>query len=193
MAQGIGLMNTTLRRNSALATILLLFSALLSTALLGCDEPEKKDAKKSDVVISGKTFHLELALEPATRFKGLSGRDKIDDDGGMLFVFPRPETLAFVMRDCPIDIDIIFLDGAGRVVATHKMLHEKERSEEEKPIDPATGVNMKYEERLKKYPSGFASQFVIELKGGTLDTFKPALKRGDKVTLDTEALKKRSK
>src|ERR1041385_5543414 len=73
-----------------------------------------KDDKYTDVNLDGKKFHLELALDDTTRFKGLSDRTDIPADGGMLFVFPRPVTTAFVMRDCPVPIDIIFLDGSGR-------------------------------------------------------------------------------
>lgn len=163
-----------------------------------------KDPKKVDktavVTIAGKPFTLELAVENQVQFKGLGGRTEIKPDGGMLFVFPRPEPRSFVMRDCPIPIDIIYLDGAGRVVATYKMTPEPPRSEAEKKLSPPAGypkapewtwTNDEYEDRLKKYPSGFAAQFVIELKGATLDTIK--VSKGDKVELDIEALKKRVK
>jgi uncharacterized protein len=143
------------------------------------------------VKINGKTFHLELALDPQTRFKGLSDRTSIDPDGGMLFVFARPETLNFVMRDCPVPIDIIFLDGTGRVLATHKMKPEDPRTEEEKVPTPGKTTNDHYEDRLKKYSSEFDAQFVIELKGDTLDTLN--IKKGDKIPLDVAKLKQRAK
>jgi hypothetical protein len=71
----------------------------------------------------------------------------------------------------------------------HKMLAEPPATEAEKQIDPATGL-AKYEARLKKYPSKFAAQFVIELKGNTLDALK--LKEGQKIEVDAD-LKKRAK
>jgi uncharacterized membrane protein (UPF0127 family) len=148
-----------------------------------------KDDKFADVSLDGKKFHLELALEQEKRFKGLSGRTEIPADGGMLFVFPEPMVTAFVMRDCPIPIDIIFLDGTGRITAMHKMQAEAPATDEEKQIDPQTRLP-KYEARLKKYPSKFATQFVIELKGNTLDGLK--LKEGEKVDVDA-GLKKRAK
>jgi uncharacterized protein len=152
---------------------------------------DKAASKTQDVKLNGKTFHLELALDSTTRFKGLSDRTSIDPEGGMLFVFPRPETLSFVMRDCPVDIDIIFLDGTGRVLATHQMKAESPRTEDEKKLDPATGSNKAYEDRLKKYSSGYDAQFVIELKGGTLDQLN--IKKGDKISLDVVKLKQRAK
>lgn len=143
------------------------------------------------VVINGRTFHLEIAADDVTRFRGLSGRTEIASDGGMLFIFPRPSRLEFVMRDCPVPIDIIFLDGSGRVVATHAMLPEPPRGDGERLNDPRTGTNEAYERRLKKYPSRFDAQFVIELKGGTLETLK--LKSADKIDLDLARLKKMAK
>lgn len=54
-------------------------------------------------------------------------------------------------------------------------------------------TNDAYENRLKKYSSKFSSQYVIELKGDTLDTLK--IKEGDKVELvgtTWDALKKQA-
>lgn len=182
------------RRFLIVATVLMAAAAVVF--LKGCESPAPGMA---DVVISGKKFTLEVVNDPEKRNKGLSGRTEIKPDGGMLFVFPKPEpTLDFVMRDCPIPIDIIYLDGAGRVVASHKMVPEPPRSEEEKVnTPPVPGApewsysNKAYEKRLKKYPSRFASQFVIELKGNTLDTLK--VQPGDKVALDIVTLKKQAK
>src|SRR3954469_19885695 len=92
------------RRLAVCFQVCALAAPLLS--LNGCDDPGK-DTKFEDVKISGKTFHLELALEQDKRFKGLSDRESIPADGGMLFVFPQPVTSSFVMRDCPVPIDII--------------------------------------------------------------------------------------
>lgn len=165
----------------------------ISFFLTQCDQPAKAGtpSKVEDVTIDGKKFHLELALDDTTRFHGLSDRTAIADDGGMLFVFPRAVTTSFVMRDCPIPIDIIYLDATGRVLNTYKMTAEPPRADDEKALDPQTKVNKKYEDRLKRYPSEFDSQFVIELRGNTLDTIK--VKKNDKITLDLVGLKKRAK
>jgi uncharacterized protein len=151
------------------------------------------------VTIAGKTFKLELAATDESRHHGLSGRTDIPEDGGMLFVFPARsvQTHGFVMRDCPVPIDIIYLDVAGRVVNTHKMVPEPPRSEAEKVESTPTGYpawfkqNAQYEARLKQYSSRYPSQFVIELKGDTLDTLK--VKNGDKIALDLDRLKKLAK
>jgi len=149
---------------------------LMLGGLAGCGDDV---GAVESVQIAGKTFHLEVAADPDTRFKGLSGRTHIEDDGGMLFVFDRPQPLNFVMRDCPVEIDIIFLDGSGRVTATHHMLPDPRSPDE---------TDEQYEKRLKRYSSKFAAQFVIELKGGKLNEM--TVREGDRIPLRLEALKK---
>jgi uncharacterized membrane protein (UPF0127 family) len=168
-------------RPLALVAIAAAFFALL--ALPGCDEDLPKDPKDSiPVLIAGRTFKLEPALDMATRTKGLGGRASLPADGGMLFVFPTSQVLAFVMRDCVMDIDVAFLDPAGRVVALHEMKVEEPRRQGE--------TAEQYENRLKRYSSRFSSQFVIELPAGSLKAL--GVKAGDLIELDTAALKKRA-
>ncbi|MEL7472412.1 MAG: DUF192 domain-containing protein [Planctomycetota bacterium] len=162
-----------------LIAIVLVFSAL--TLLPGCDEETARSTHA--VELDGRWFHLELALDHQARVKGLSGRDFIADDGGMLFVFPNPGVQQFVMRDCLVPIDIIFLDGAGRVTAKHKMTVEDDQTENESDLE--------YESRLKRYSSRFAAQFVIEIKGGLLDELD--IKNGQRIDLDLNALKRQAR
>ena len=136
---------------------------------------------ESKVTIGGKVFTLELAMENEKRFKGLSGRTSIPADGGMLFVFPSAAQQSFVMRDCPIDIDIIYLDPTMKITAWHEMKAGPVRLPEEKILD-ARGVNPAYEDKLIKYSSKFAAQYVIELKGGTIAPM--GLKEGQKIEID---------
>lgn len=165
-------------------------------ALRGCNDSASGDV--AVIRIAGHTFHPELALDMETRFRGLSGRTFVEPDGGLLFVFPRADEMHFVMRDCPIPIDILFLDPAGRVVAAHEMLPEPPRTEEEKALSASyqdapqwAWTNTAYEERLKKYPSRYSAQFAVELAGGTIKRI--GVKEGDRVTLDADALKRRAK
>ncbi len=148
------------------------------------------EAEYEMVTIAGQEFKLEAALNDVTRFKGLSDRKEIAAKGGMLFAFPRARRLDFVMRECPIPIDIIFLDGSGRVTAFHKMLAEEPRRADE-PKNDADPTLDKYESRLKRYGSTYDAQFVIEIKADTLDSLN--LKEGDQIKLDVVGLKKRVK
>jgi uncharacterized protein len=174
-----------------LAAMVLAFFALMALGgLRGCDEKADDDPDYQRVRLDGRTFRLEIADTYDKRVKGLSERTEIPETGGMLFVFPRDQVRVqgFVMRDCPIPIDIIFLDPSGRIVAMHEMKPEAPRGPDEgKPGEP----NQKYEDRLKRYSSRYPAQFAIEIKGGTLPRLK--LKEGDKVDLPLESLKARAR
>lgn len=167
------------------------FMALLAVGgLRGCeDRGDDVEADHQRVRLDGRTFRLEIADTMAKRVQGLSGRTEIAENGGMLFVFPRSlvRVQSFVMRDCPIDIDIIFLDPSGRITAMHEMKAEEPRG----PGEGEPGeLNMAYEERLKRYSSRFPAQFAIEIRGGMLPELN--LKEGDRIDLPLEALKARA-
>lgn len=171
------------------AALVLAAAGVTLVAFRGCDESSAGDAVV--VRIAGQAFHLELSADLDKRFKGLSGRTHIEPDGGMLFVFPAPQTMHFVMRDCPIPIDILFLDPRGVVIAAHAMQPEEpRRADEPKPADPRASRDL-YEDRLKKYGSNFAAQFAVELAGGRIKEL--GVKEGDRLTFDIDGLKRRAK
>lgn len=87
-------------------------------------------------------------------------RTSIDPHGGMLFVFEDELERSFWMANCPIDMDILFLDSSGRITAMHAMKAEKPRGENESQAA--------YEFRLRSYESRKPAQFAIELKAGSL-------------------------
>ena len=158
--------------------------------------PAKPASRTAKVTIAGETFDLELALDDESRFRGLSGRTEIARNGGMLFVFPdvSVRVQGFVMRDCPIPIDIIYVGRDGRVVSMFAMTPEAPRSDDERELSRAPGwawVNAKYEARLQQYNSRYPAQYVIELAGGRLKDLK--VQEGDLIEFDRESLKKRAK
>ena len=167
--------------------ILGLVAVPATSGLKGCGGAS--NANMQYLKIGDKAFFLEVAADEPTRMKGLGQRDHIEANGGMLFVFANPVDTAFVMRDCPIDIDIIFVDPTGRITAMHQMKAEAPRGEGEGKSGDFS--NQTYENRLKKYPSRYPAQFVVELKGGTIPSL--TVKEGDKLDLPLAALKSRAK
>ena len=155
--------------------------------MLGCREPAQ-DAPVAPgetifLAIGGETFALELALDPATRQRGLGGRTSLPRNGGMLFAFRSPRPLSMVMRDCPAAIDVAFLDAEGRVVALHAMPPELPRRPGESTLE--------YERRLPEYPSGVPAQFAVELAGGRLAQLGVAV--GNRLVFDAPALAQRTR
>lgn len=65
-------------------------------------------------------FHVEVAISPQQRIRGLQHRTSLADDAGMLFLFAPPERVAMWMKDTLIALDIIFVAADGRVVGIHE-------------------------------------------------------------------------
>ena len=65
-------------------------------------------------------FHIEIADTEATRARGLMFRESLPRGAGMLFVYDRPQTAAFWMKNTLIPLDLIFLDEHGRVTRVHE-------------------------------------------------------------------------
>ena len=68
------------------------------------------------------TFILELAVTSEERRVGLSNRDYLAPDGGMLFIFQQERTLAFWMKETLIPLDILFLNSDRRITNIHTMM-----------------------------------------------------------------------
>jgi hypothetical protein len=153
---------------------------LLAALALACTESESPPQPPPQVPealwveIAGEPFELELALDAASRHRGLSGRLAIEPNGGMLFVNAVERPQAMVMRDCAVPIDVAFLDFSGEVVAIHEMRPELPRRPGESQRE--------YESRLRVYESGTPAGFAIETAGGRLD--EVGLRVGDSVVFD---------
>lgn len=64
-------------------------------------------------------FRLEFVSDDASRQLGLSNRDSLCDECGMLFEFNNKNTRTFWMKDMRFPIDIIWIEDS-RVVAIEK-------------------------------------------------------------------------
>jgi hypothetical protein len=158
-----------------LRTCAMLACVLLPTAC-GCQTGETEK-----VTIGGQEFELEVVTTEEAIQRGLGGRTSIPHDGGMLFVFPNAQVRRFWMKDCLIDMDIMFLSALGRITAIHEMTAEPPRDENE--------TEEAYELRLKGYTSLVTAQYAIELEHGRIAAL--GLKQGQKVAIPIECLKKR--
>lgn len=102
------------------------FAAHLALALLlGCAGPVSQPAATSSqprlptttvVLPNGSQVEAELAMTPEEQATGMMFRSHLPPDRGMLFVGDRAAPRSFWMYQCLIPLDIIWLDGARRVV-----------------------------------------------------------------------------
>lgn len=163
-------------------------SALALGAAPSCEQTQPPAAKDGalpveKLTVAGTTFTVKLALDDASRQRGLGGVAELKPDEGMLFVFPDAQQRFFWMKDCLIDLDIAFIDPFGFVTATHTMRKEEPRRADE-PVSA-------YEARLVRYRSLSPSQFALELAPGTFERL--GIKRGSKLELDLPRLKAAAK
>jgi len=92
--------------------------ALLCTAASACP--------LSLPVITARVNQQPLVLEVAESFEarqcGLSRRESLAPDRGMLFVLPRTMPVAFWMHDTTLALAIAFLDEDGRILDIQAMI-----------------------------------------------------------------------
>jgi len=103
-------------------------------------------------------YNLDVANNSAERAKGLGGREQLDNNSGMLFVFDGMAERCFWMKDMRFSIDIVWTDQAKRVT------HIEQR------VSPKT------------YPKALCAdaKFVLELPAGAAD--RGRLRTGDALT-----------
>ncbi|MFZ3015529.1 MAG: DUF192 domain-containing protein [Minisyncoccia bacterium] len=72
------------------------------------------------VKIAEQILKVDLALTPKSQEQGLSGRDSLKEDEGMLFVFEKKGKYSFWMKDMNFPIDIIWIGKDLRVIYIKK-------------------------------------------------------------------------
>ena len=80
----------------------------------GCNQRQAKRVCIRDVCVRS-----ELALTPAEQSTGLMGRQYLAPDAGMLFIFARPATHNFWMKNMFIPLDIIWIGEDKKIVDCH--------------------------------------------------------------------------
>jgi uncharacterized membrane protein (UPF0127 family) len=72
------------------------------------------------VKIGGATLKVDLASTQEQQEKGLSIKENLNDDEGMLFIFKKPSINYFWMKDMRFPIDIIWIGKDLQVVYIEK-------------------------------------------------------------------------
>ncbi|MEO6761354.1 MAG: DUF192 domain-containing protein [Candidatus Saccharimonadales bacterium] len=72
--------------------------------------------------VAGHSITLEIAHTDAERQAGLSGRDTMAENQGMVFTFEESSKQCFWMKDMKFNLDIIFLDSNHQIVKLYHNL-----------------------------------------------------------------------
>ena len=82
----------------------------------------KKDSNSKYVSINNHKFNLETVDDELKRSKGLSGRNYLPKDSGMIFIFPTKGIYYFWMKDMRFPLDFIWIDKERIVDLTENVL-----------------------------------------------------------------------
>lgn len=102
------------------------------------------DDASARIDVGGHLFTVEIADTPEKRQQGLMYRDSLDENEGMLFVFPGEEMRSFWMKNTGIPLSIAYIDSRGVIREIHDM-------------EPFS---------LAPVPSRFPAKFALEVNRG---------------------------
>lgn len=92
--------------------------------------------------VGGNEVTVEVAESDAERQRGLMGRDSLPEGHGMLFVYSRPQTLSFWMRNTDIPLSIAYISQDGVIVDIQRMEpHTQEQHPSREPAMYALEMN----------------------------------------------------
>jgi hypothetical protein len=120
---------------------------LLLAALLDASGRRKPD-RFATIYVQDKPLHAEIAATPEARALGLMFRRHLNEDYGMLFVFPVEEIQSFWMKNTLIPLDMIFINGEQLIV---DLVHSAQPC----AADPCPS-----------YVSACPARYVLEVAGG---------------------------
>ena len=142
-----------------LALVVFIVVALVSSAFLLLQPPTE-----NSVCFKSNCFEVEVVTSEVGQFRGLSGRDSLASNRGMLFVFASNGYYAFWMKDMKFSLDIIWISKNGSIVDVMKNAL------------PCTADNC-----TSIFPDVNAS-YVLELNAGVFD--KSGMKLGEKFEIN---------
>lgn len=104
--------------------------------------------------VGDKIVNVEIADTQEGQAKGLSGRETLEENNGMLFVMPKNSYPSFWMKDMQFNIDVIWINE-NQVVEISKNLPAP---------DPETPTD-----ELPRYKPTQSTSYVLEVNAGFVD------------------------
>jgi uncharacterized membrane protein (UPF0127 family) len=152
--------------------VIILFFAVVGFFLnQNYDFSQKKvDNEIGKVEIAGKIIKVEIADTAELQERGLSGRENLKNDEGMLFIFSKSSRNYFWMKEMNFPIDIVWLvPSEAGIDETFKVIYIKENVlPSSYPESFGPNVDSKY---VLEVNSGFSEK--NNLKVGEIVKFLP--------------------
>ena len=113
------------------------------------------NSHSSGMIMGGQSFRVEFARTGPEKALGLSNRGSLPKNNAMLFVFNKPDTQCFWMKDMHFPLDIIWLDANQNIVFI------------ENNLSPSSYPSV--------YCSNNTAKYVIEVNANTASKLKLAI------------------
>jgi uncharacterized protein len=85
------------------------------------------EAKETLVLqVGSERFSVEVADSPDERAKGLMNRKRLDENEGMLFVFPHDQKVSFWMKNTSIPLSVAYIAADGTIREIHDLVPFRE-------------------------------------------------------------------
>jgi uncharacterized protein len=109
---------------------------LVCATFSGCKRGDREPIQKSEVEIPGKAqprlqtiklwvgaeeIEAEVALNNQQRQAGMMFRTSMEENEGMLFVFPYPHRTGFWMKNTSVPLSAAYIDPAGVILEIHHL------------------------------------------------------------------------
>lgn len=99
----------------------LLLSVFLTALPLQAAPKPQFDLPKATLTLGTNSLSAQIAADDPSRERGLMSRTNLAENEAMLFVFPRPQPVAFWMKDTPIPLSIAYVSPSGRIFEIHDL------------------------------------------------------------------------
>lgn len=81
---------------------------------------QKTSGTKKTIYIQNVKLAVDIADEPHEQTRGLSGKEYMAENEGMIFVFSESIIPAFWMKDMKLALDIIWVDAENTIIGIEK-------------------------------------------------------------------------
>jgi hypothetical protein len=71
--------------------------------------------------LGAEELSAEIARTPMEQETGMMFRTNLDENAGMLFVFPHPRQASFWMTNCPLPLSAAYIDPQGAILEIHQL------------------------------------------------------------------------
>jgi len=99
-----------------------LLSSIAYIEIESAQTQQQEQNKTALVSLGGVNVTASLSTTPDSQSKGLSIKDSLNENEGMLFIFESPQKYSFWMKDMKFPIDIIWINSTGKIVHIEKNL-----------------------------------------------------------------------